>query len=106
MISLTEKAVAKLKEFADEQGLPLSIRISVRGGSCAGFVQDMILDDLINELDEVFTIEGIQVIVDPMSYQYLDECTIDYQNELMASGFKFINPKTTGSCGCGKSVAF
>jgi iron-sulfur cluster assembly protein len=66
----------------------------------------MCLDEIVNELDEVFEIDGIKVIVDPMSLPYLEDTTIDYQDELMSSGFVFRNPKAKHSCGCGSSVDF
>ena len=106
MITLTQKAVEKLKEYADDGGCPLSIRVSLHSGGCSGFRPDLCFDTIINELDETFDIEGVKVIIDPISLSYLEGCKIDYQDELFASGFKFLDLKTTGSCGCGKSVAF
>ena len=65
---------------------------------------DMYFDDLpATDADEVMEQDGVKVVVDPMSYQYLDEVTIDYVDGLMGAGFKFINPKVKASCGCGSS---
>lgn len=106
MIHLTPKAVIKLKEFAEDEGMPLSIRVVIRGSGCAGFAPDMSLDDIVGELDEVLTQDGVKIIVDQMSIQYLDDATIDFIESEFASGFKFIIPQAKSSCGCGSSVSF
>lgn len=104
MISLTDKAVLKLKEMSEADGVGhLTIRLKVLGGGCAGFSYDMCFESVTADLDEVVEQDGIKVVVDPMSYQYLDEVTIDFVDGLMGAGFKFINPKAKGSCGCGSS---
>jgi iron-sulfur cluster assembly accessory protein len=106
MISLTDKAVEKLKAYAEEGGCPLIIRVSLKSGGCSGFRPDLCFEEVVSDLDEVFEIDGVKVIIDPISLSYLEGCKIDYQDDLFASGFKFLEMKTTGSCGCGKSVAF
>lgn len=106
-MKLTEKAVQKLIEIAEAEGIGhQAVRIKIRGGGCAGFSYDMSFDDTVNETDEVVEQDGCKLICDPVSYQYLDEVEIDWQDGLIGSGFKFINPKATGSCGCGNSVQF
>lgn len=106
MIQLTEKAVIKAKEIAESEGLALSIRLRVIGGGCAGFTNDMFFDDQVSDADEVIEQDGVKIVVDPMSFQYLDGSTVDYIDSQFASGFKFINPNATGSCGCGSSVSY
>lgn len=106
MITLTEKANAKLREFAEAEGLDLSIRVKVIGGGCAGFSYDMTFDEVVGEVDEVTDVDGVKIIIDPLSYQYLDGTTIDFLDGPFGAGFKFLNPNTTGSCGCGSSVSF
>jgi len=106
MIHLTTKAVIKLKEFAEAEGLPPSIRLAVKGSGCAGFSNDMTLDDIVGELDEVIEQDGVKIIVDQMSIQYLEDATIDFVESEFASGFKFIVPNSKGSCGCGSSVSY
>src|SRR5574338_559993 len=101
MITLTDKAKTKLREFAEAEGLNLNVRVKVVGGGCAGFAYDMFFDDSIGEADEVSDIDEIKIIIDPLSFQYLDGTTIDYQDSTFGAGFKFLNPNTTGSCGCG-----
>ena len=111
MISLTEKAALKVKEISDSEGIGhYNIRVRVVGGGCAGFTHDMYFEDKIGEMDEVIEVTDfygtIKIVVDPVSFQYLDETTIEWEDRPFAAGFKFINPKVTGSCGCGSSVSF
>lgn len=106
MIQLTEKAVQKVKEFAEAEGIAPTIRLKVIGGGCAGFKNDMYFDEIISDMDEVLEQDGTKVVVDPFSFQYLDGTTIDFVQTEYASGFKFLNPNTTGSCGCGSSVSY
>lgn len=111
MIQVTEKAALKIKEIADSEGIGhYNVRVRVIGGGCAGFSYDMYYEEKIGEMDEVVEITDyygtIKVVVDPLSFQYLDEVTVDYVDSQFAAGFKFLNPKVTGSCGCGSSVSF
>lgn len=106
MIQLTEKAITKIKEFAEAEGLSLSIRVKVIGGGCAGFVNDMEFDDNVGEFDEVIKQGEIKIVVDPLSLQYLEGSTIDFIDSQFGSGFKFLNPNVKSSCGCGHSSSF
>jgi iron-sulfur cluster insertion protein len=106
MITITDKAVEKLKEIseADEIG-HFVVRVGIKGGGCAGYMTDMFFDDMIKDTDEIIEKGGVKIIVDEMSFQYLDGTDIDYEEGLMGSGFRFANPNKTGSCGCGKSFS-
>jgi iron-sulfur cluster assembly accessory protein len=106
MITLTPEAVIKVKEIGEAEGLPLSIRAQVRGGSCAGFVNDMCFDEIINDLDEVIEQDGIKIIVDQMSLQYLEGTTIDYSELEFSTGFVFRSDNIKATCGCRKSVQY
>lgn len=111
MIELTEKAALKIKEIADGEGIEnYTVRVKVLGGGCAGFTHDMFYDDQISDLDEVTEFNDyyglIKVVIDPLSFQYLENTVIDYLESPFSSGFKFLNPNVTGSCGCGNSVSF
>jgi iron-sulfur cluster insertion protein len=107
MIHITEKAAQQVKEISDKDGLGhYTIRVKVMGGGCAGFTNDLAFDDQIGELDEVFELDGVKVVCDPMSLQYLDETVIDFVDGLYGGGFKFNNPNAKGSCGCGHSFDF
>lgn len=105
MITLTEIAVAKIKEISEADGIGhTTVRISVKGGGCAGFMYDMYYEDREpSEMDEVIEQDGVKVLVDPISLTYMENITLDYVDGLMGSGFKFINPDVKASCGCGHS---
>jgi iron-sulfur cluster insertion protein len=104
MIYLTEKAAKQVKIIADDEGIGYYIiRVKVKGGGCAGFEYDLNFDEQITDMDEVFELDGVKIVCDPMSLQYLEGTVVDYGDSLMGSGFKFSNPKAKGSCGCGHS---
>ena len=106
MIYLTEKAAKQVKLIADDEGIGYYIiRVKVKGGGCAGFEFDLNFDDKITEDDEVFELDGAKIVCDAISAQYIDGTVVDYGDSLMGSGFKFNNPKSTGTCGCGNSFS-
>ena len=103
---ITDKAISKVKEMAQEQGLKdHGLRLAVIGGGCSGFTYDMDLENQENDGDSVIECSGLKIYVDPMSYQYLNGTTIDYIGSFKFSGFHFENPSATGTCGCGSSFA-
>src|SRR4051795_1163919 len=107
MITITEKAAAKVKEIATAESLEgQGLRLRVVGGGCAGFSYDLYFEDKVGELDEEYECLGVKLYVDPLSNQYLESTEIDYVEGVHGSGFKFNNPNTKGSCGCGSSVSF
>lgn len=106
MIHLTEKAAKKIEEISNAEGIGhYTIRVRVIGGGCAGFSYDMYYDDQVGEMDESFELDGVKVIVDPLSLQYLDDVVIDYLDGPISAGFKFNNPNVKGTCGCGSSFS-
>ena len=107
MIHITEKAANRIKKISDDESIGYYIvRLKIIGSGCAGFSHDIYFDDQINELDEVFELDGVKMSVDPMSFQYLDESTVDYIEHDFGGGFKVSSSKITGSCGCGSSYSF
>jgi iron-sulfur cluster insertion protein len=106
MFIITDIAAEKIKEIAEAEGIGhTTVRVGVKGGGCAGFLTDLAFDDQIEETDEVFEKNGIKVVIDAMSIQYLDGTEMDYVDGLTGAGFKFNNPNVQNSCGCGKSWA-
>jgi iron-sulfur cluster insertion protein len=104
MISITQLAAEKVREIADSEGLGgQGLRLRVIGGGCAGFQYDLYFEETPTDLDERFESRGIDLFIDPLSYQYLDGTEIDYVEGTHGSGFKFGNPNVTGTCGCGSS---
>lgn len=104
MITVTDNAVqhlqALLREQSDDTGKGL--RIFVESGGCAGMQYGMALDHK-KEGDEIIEREGVQVLVDSYSAEFLRGVTIDYTDELAGAGFRIHNPNAVRSCGCGTS---
>lgn len=104
MLKITSMAATKVQEFLQENGRPeAGLRVRVVGGGCSGFQYQLALDDSASEDDEVFEQDGVKLFIDPRSFLYLDGTEIDYVEDIMGSGFRFNNPNSTGSCGCGES---
>ena len=108
MIHVTEKAAKKIQEMLAKQGVSGDaggLRLGVQGGGCSGLSYAMRLETEARDRDNVFEEYGARVFVDPKSYVYLDDTTIDYEETLMRQGFVFQNPQATKSCGCGTSFS-
>lgn len=104
MLTLTETAATKVNEFLNQHGRPdAGLRVRVVGGGCSGFQYQLALDDDAADGDEVFEQNGVKLFVDSKSFMYLNGTQIDYVEDIMGSGFRFNNPNSTGSCGCGES---
>lgn len=102
----SDSAVAKVKELVEEEGNPdLKLRVFVTGGGCSGFQYGFSFDDSQQEDDTAIERDGVTLLVDPMSYQYLVGATIDYQEGLQGSQFVVQNPNATSTCGCGSSFS-
>jgi iron-sulfur cluster insertion protein len=105
-IRITTKAADKVREIAEAENLMgQGLRLRVVGGGCAGFSYDLYFEDKVGDMDEQFESNGVKLYVDPMSYQYLEGTEIDYVEGLHGAGFKFNNPNSKGSCGCGSSFS-
>ena len=99
----TDSAASKVKDLIDEEGNPdLKLRVFVSGGGCSGFQYGMVLDEVADG-DEVLELEGVKVIVDPMSLRHLEGAEVDYKEDLMGGGFAIKNPNARSTCGCGHS---
>jgi iron-sulfur cluster assembly accessory protein len=106
-ILLTKKAEDKVKEIlAEQQDSYAGLRIQVVGGGCSGFQYRMGFDKNFNDQsDQIFEFDGLKVFVDKQSLLYMDGAEVDYIEGLHGAGFKFNNPNSTGSCGCGSSFS-
>jgi len=104
---LTKKAELKVKEVLSGEPEPdAALRIQVVAGGCSGFQYRMRFDKTFNDQsDAVFEFDGLKVFVDRSSLLYLEGVEVDYVEGLHDSGFKFSNPNSTGSCGCGSSFS-
>jgi iron-sulfur cluster assembly protein len=106
MIHLTEKAAQKIRELLVKEGVPAEsggLRVGVQGGGCSGLSYAMRLETQARDRDKVFEENGARLFVDPKSYLYLSNTTLDYQETLIRQGFVFENPQAARSCGCGSS---
>lgn len=105
-LALTEMAADKVREIRDAETIEphYALRVKVMGGGCSGFQYDLYFDEHA-EGDYVFESNEVKLIADQMSFMYLMGTTIDYVEGLQGAGFKFNNPNTTGSCGCGSSFS-
>lgn len=102
----TDSAANKVKQLIEEEGNPeLKLRVFVSGGGCAGFQYGFTFDEVVNEDDTVMTKNGVQLLIDPMSFQYMVGAEIDYQEGLEGSQFVIRNPNATTTCGCGSSFS-
>ena len=103
MLTLTDNAVKHLRTLVEEKGEPgKALRIFIERGGCAGMSYGMSLDDP-QPMDFTAERDGVKVVVDPNSLQYLEGSTVDYCDDLAGTGFRIQNPKATRSCGCGTS---
>lgn len=102
----TESAANKVRELIEEEGTPdLKLRVFVSGGGCSGFQYGFTFDETTNDDDTVIEREGVVLLIDPMSLQYLVGAEIDYTDGLQGSQFVIRNPNATTTCGCGSSFS-
>ena len=102
----TDSAANKVKQLIEEEGnADLKLRVFVSGGGCSGFQYGFSFDEVANEDDTVLTKNGVQLLIDPMSFQYLAGAEIDYSEGLEGSQFVINNPNATTTCGCGSSFS-
>ncbi len=100
----TDAAASKVKDLLTEEGNPeLKLRVFVQGGGCSGFQYGFTFDETINDDDTTIDKEGVQLLIDPMSFQYLFGAEIDYKDDIEGSQFVIRNPNATSTCGCGSS---
>ncbi|NCX26293.1 MAG: iron-sulfur cluster insertion protein ErpA [Burkholderiaceae bacterium] len=101
----TDSAAAKVADLIAEEGNPeLKLRVFVQGGGCSGFQYGFTFDDAVNEDDTSFEKNGVTLLVDSMSFQYLVGAEIDYKEDINGSQFVIKNPNATTTCGCGSST--
>ena len=102
----TDSAVDKVKALIEEEGnSELKLRVFVTGGGCSGFQYGFTFDEVVNEDDTTLVKDGVTLLIDPMSYQYLVGAEIDYQEGLEGAQFVIKNPNATTTCGCGSSFS-
>ena len=105
-IIFTDSAAQKVAQLIEEEGNPdLKLRVFVQGGGCSGFQYGFTFDEIVNEDDTTMEKNGVQLLIDSMSYQYLVGAEIDYKDDLEGAQFVIKNPSATSTCGCGSSFS-
>ena len=105
MITFTDRGAEKVKEFLASQGADVAtsgLRVGVRGGGCSGF-QYALAFDKPKEDDNLFEVDGVAVVVDKVSMQFVFGSEVDYIEGLQGAGFQVNNPNVVAACGCGSS---
>ena len=106
MINVSETAASKINELLAEEGKTGSgLRVFVQGGGCSGFQYGFTFDEIMNDDDTAMEKNGVTLLIDSMSYQYLLGAEIDYKDDLEGAQFVIKNPNATSTCGCGSSFS-
>ncbi|MGA2706936.1 MAG: iron-sulfur cluster insertion protein ErpA [Steroidobacteraceae bacterium] len=105
-VLFSDDAVSKVRDLIVEEGNPnLMLRVSVSGGGCSGFQYGFAFEQQSEEADLVFEKEGVRVLIDPISLQYLRGAHVDFQEAADGSRFVIKNPNAKSTCGCGSSFS-
>ncbi len=105
-IGLSESALNKVRGLlADEDNAELKLRVFISGGGCSGFSYGFTFDDEVAEDDAVIERDGVTLLVDSLSYEYLLGSEVDYKEDLSGAAFVVSNPNASSTCGCGNSFA-
>ena len=106
MITITDNAVAKIKDIIAEENNPnIKLRVFVQGGGCSGMQYGFTLDEEQAEDDWDLDYNGVRVLVDSMSGGYLQGAVVDYKEDQYGSTFSINNPQAVTTCGCGSSFS-
>lgn len=106
VLNITDAAAKKVHELISEEGNDqLRLRVYIVGGGCAGFQYGFAFETNVNADDMLVQKDGVGVVVDAMSLQYLAGSTVDYVNDLKGAHFVVINPNANTTCGCGSSFS-
>lgn len=105
-LKFTDAAASKVKSLIEEENNPnLKLRIYISGGGCSGFQYGFSFDENITEGDITVLNGDVMLVIDPMSYQYLEGAEVDYTEGLEGAQFVVRNPNATTTCGCGSSFS-
>ncbi|MEQ8653322.1 MAG: iron-sulfur cluster insertion protein ErpA [Kiloniellales bacterium] len=105
-VVLTRNAAKRVAELAASEGdSDLKLRLAVSGGGCSGFQYGFSFDEEVKADDHIFETDGVQLVIDEISLEFLQGAEVDFVEELIGSSFQVRNPQATSSCGCGTSFA-
>jgi iron-sulfur cluster assembly accessory protein len=105
MIHLSPAAVSEISRLQAKQQQNTHFRLAVKPGGCSGWFYDLSFDEQIRGGDRIFKIDSLQVVIDAETFAYVDGLAIDYSEDLMGGGFRFHNPQSVATCGCGNSFS-
>ncbi|MBH8553115.1 iron-sulfur cluster assembly accessory protein [Nostocaceae cyanobacterium CENA357] len=105
MIHLSQAAASEIGRLKSKQQSNILFRLAVKPGGCSGWFYDMSFDETMKIGDRVFELNGIKVVVDAESLDYISGLDLDYSEDLMGGGFRFHNPQAIATCGCGNSFS-
>ncbi len=106
LLIFTDDAASKVKSLIEEEGNDkLMLRVFVTGGGCSGFQYGFTFEETVNDGDTEIEKDGVKLVVDPMSFQYLVGAEVDYKEDLEGARFVIRNPNATTTCGCGSSFS-
>lgn len=105
-VGLSESAVKQLSSLIDAEGSDdQMLRITVNGGGCSGFTYSFDFDDKTNDDDKTFVTDGVKVVVDVASLEFINGAVLNFVESLGGTHFTLENPNATSSCGCGSSFS-
>lgn len=105
-LAFTSSAATKVAQLIAEEGNPnLMLRVYIQGGGCSGFQYGFTFDETVQDGDTQVVTDGVKLLVDPMSMQYLMGAEIDYSEGLQGAQFVIRNPNASTTCGCGSSFS-
>ncbi|MDO6427556.1 MULTISPECIES: iron-sulfur cluster assembly protein IscA [Thalassotalea] len=102
-ISMTPAAAERVRSFVTNRGKGLGLRLGVKTTGCSGLAYVLEFVDELNDDDQMFEVDDVNIIIDGKSLVYLDGIELDFVKEGLNEGFKFTNPNAKGECGCGES---
>lgn len=102
-IVLTDRAAKHVRNYLANQGNDVSLRVGVKPTGCSGYQYVVEAADKINSNDQLFESNGVNIVIDDQSFQYLSGTELDYVKEGVNEGFRFNNPNVQATCGCGES---
>ena len=104
-LTLSPSAAARVAMIAARQGKPAMLRLSIEGGGCSGFQYKFDLAEACESDDLIAETDGVRLVVDPMSFELVAGCVVDFVESLGGTAFKVENPNASAGCGCGSSFA-
>jgi iron-sulfur cluster assembly accessory protein len=104
-VTVSARAAKRIGEILKTESQPAMLRIAVTGGGCSGFQYNFAIDDARQDDDIAVERDGVTVLIDPVSLDFLHGAEIDFVDDLIGASFKVVNPNATSSCGCGTSFS-